>query len=205
MKLKSNLILAISILLLLSSCVAIKEVSQALNNIKNLEYKLDNLGNFSLAGVDISQKRKISDFSIQEGLKLTQAFSSKKIPAQFVLNVNAKNPNDGTDQTTKTNATLANLNWDLYIDNVKTISGDLATPVSVPSSGQAVNIPLRMNLDLYEFFGKQGYDKLINLALRLGGINSQTSLVRLEATPTVNTAIGPISSPRITIVDKEWR
>lgn len=208
---KKNVILLIAVAFVFSvsifqSCNVIKDIGNTLANVSKLQFKLDNVTNFRLVGIDLSNKRSVTDFNISDGLKLTNAFATKKFPADFVVNLNALNPNDGTANTQKTNATIASLDYRLYLDDVQTISGDIQSPISVPGTGQSVNIPLSMSLDLMQFFGNRGYESLMNLALALGGVNGSAAKVKLDIKPTVNTAIGPISYPnRLTIVDKEWR
>jgi hypothetical protein len=122
------------------------------------------------------------------------------------VNVAAVNPNDGTGGSTKSTATLTNFAWTLLIDNATTINGDIASPITIPGTGQQAIIPLRMNLDLVKFFKEKGYDHIVNLALALGGANSSPSRLTLRAKPAIKTDFGPISYPReIDIIDKEFR
>ncbi len=190
----------------LDGCKQLTDIATSLTNLKKLQFKLKNVTDMSLSGVKLSKLSKVNDMSIQDGLKLTQAFAAKKLPAQFTLNVLATNPNTGKSGIPKTNSTLSSLDWKLYIDDTETVAGDIKSPVQVPGTGSAVNIPLGVNLDLYKFFGSQSYDKLINLALAIGGSGSSPSRLKLDARPKVETPFGPIVYPgRITIVDKEWR
>lgn len=187
------------------SCTLVKDVSQALANLKRLQFKIESVNNFSLMGITLANKKSITDFSITDGLKLTNAFTSKQIPVDFIINVAAINPNDGTTDTRQTSATVAGLDWRLIIDNKETIRGDISSPVTIPGTGQSVIIPVRAGLDMYRFFGDRGYDGVLNLCLALGGLNSSPSRVKLDAKPTVNTAYGQIVYPsRITIVDKQY-
>jgi hypothetical protein len=188
------------------TAIGCQTISDTLLNMQRLQFKLDNVNNFQLAGVNLSNKSSISDFSISEALALTRAFSDKNLPAQFIINVAAKNPNDGTNNSRQTNATLAGLDWRLLIDGKQTVTGGLASPVTVPGNGQTTTVPLSVNINLYEFFANEGYDKLINLALALGGRNGSASRISLDAQPTVSTQFGNLKYPgRITIVDKEFR
>ena len=193
-------------LIIIQSCSTIREISQTLADIQKLKFKLENVNGFRVAGIDVTNKKSINDFSMMDGLKLTQAYATKKFPAEFVLNVAAQNPNDGkTKGSRQANATITDFDWNLYIDDVKTINGNIANDVTVPGTGQSTIIPLSMGLDLYEFFGRQGYDKVINLALNIGGIGGSPTRLKLDARPTVTTPFGPISYPgRLTIVDKEF-
>ena len=191
--------------LFLGSCKTLNQFADSLNNLQRLEFKLDNVNNFSLAGVNLSNIKSVSDISIMDGIKLTKAFSDKKLPAQFVLNVDAKNPNDGKGGSKQSSATLSSFDWKLYIDDKETIAGNINKEFVIPGTGSSETIPLVMNIDLYQFFGNKGYEDIINLALAIGGQNGSAARLKLDAKPTVKTPLGNINYPnRITIVDKSW-
>lgn len=199
-------IIVVAISLAINSCNVVKDISNAVTNISKLQFKLDNVTGFRLAGIDLSNKSSIKDISVMDGLKLTNAFATKSFPAEFVLNVGAKNPNDGTQGNRQSDATITSLDYRLLIDDVPTISGDITAPIGIPGNGQSVNIPLRMGLDLYKFFGDRGYESIANLALAIGGVSGSSARLKLDMKPTVKTAIGPITYPsRLTVIDKEWR
>ena len=202
----SSIILFIASLVLIAGCSAVKQLSDALENLRRIQFKIAGVSNFRVAGIDILNKKKISDFSASEALKLTNSFSSKKLISDFILNVDAKNPNNGTTQnSSNTTALITNFDWRLLIDDTPTVNGNIASPVSVPGKGQTVVIPLSVNLDLYEFFGNAGYDRVINLALAIAG-EGGSSRIKLDAKPTVRIGSFPITYPgRITIVDYEFR
>ncbi|HRP03130.1 MAG TPA: hypothetical protein PLE30_10835 [Candidatus Kapabacteria bacterium] len=207
---KINLILSIFLILgvtlAANSCNTLKDLANAASNISKLQFKLIDVDNFRLAGVDISKKSSVSDISITDALKLTNAFATKSFPAEFVLNVAAKNPNDGTNGSKKSDATISSLDYRLLIDDVPTITGDISAPIGIPGNGQSVEIPLKMGLDLYQFFGNKGYESIANLALAIGGVSGTPARLKLDMKPTVKTSFGPISYPsRLTIIDKEWR
>jgi hypothetical protein len=191
--------------LFLGSCKTLNQFADSLNNLQRLEFKLDEVNNFRLAGVNLSNIKSVSDISLMDGIKLTKAFSEKRLPAQFVLNVDAKNPNDGTGGSKQSSATLTALDWKLYIDDKETIAGNINKELVIPGTGSSETIPLVMNIDLYEFFGNKGYEDIINLALAIGGQGGSASRLKLDARPTVKTPLGNINYPnRITIVDKGW-
>jgi hypothetical protein len=195
--------LALALAVVGISCSALKDFTQAITNVSRCKFKVDHVSDFTFAGIALEGKRS---FGFEDGLKLLPAFTSKKFPATFIVNVAAVNPNDGSGGTTSSTATLRNFAWTLLIDDVTTISGDLAAPVSIPGTGQQAIIPLRMELDLYSFFEKRGYDGMLNLALALGGVGKSSAHVKLKARPTIDTRFGPISYPgELTIVDTEFR
>lgn len=204
-KLFFTIILSLSLILLANSCQTVKQVADTLANLKKIQFKVENVSNLSLMGIGLSSKGSIKDFSLTDGLKLTKAFSSNSFPTEFTVNVSALNPNSGVSGTQKIAATLAGLDWRLYIDDVPTISGDIASPITIPGSGQAVNIPLKMSLDLYKFFSSKGYDGILNLALALGGMQANPARIKLDAQPSISTPFGPITYPnRITIINKQY-
>ncbi|HUU05921.1 MAG TPA: hypothetical protein VMZ49_08615 [Patescibacteria group bacterium] len=192
--------------LLLQGCATLGEIARSLTNLQRLKFRLEGIGDFSLAGIRINEKSQLRDFSITDGIQLLAAFRSKRLPARFLLNVEARNPNDGSGGSTRTVSTLTRFDWRLLIDDRPTISGGIDKALEIPGSGQSTIIPLRLELDLYEFFGSHGYDDLIALALALGGKSGDISRVTLDARPSVSTPLGDITWPEpITIVSKEFR
>jgi len=200
-KMRKLLLLSIAILFTSSSC----SVYQTVVNLSRLQFKLGNVNNFTVSGINISNKKSLQDFNPLEILNLTQSIATGKLPASFTLNVEAKNPNDGSGGYPKTNATLKEFPWRLEVDDVETIAGNIGTPVTVPGTGEIQNIPLTMNIDLFEFFGNKGYENLINLALTLGGQQGSSSKLALFATPTVTSPVGDIKYPgELKIVEQSF-
>jgi len=200
-KSKNIILLSVLILLTTTSC----SVYQTMVNLSRLQFKLGDVNNFTVGGINISNKKSLQDFNPLEILSLTQIISTGKLPATFTLNVEAKNPNDGTGGYPKTNATLKEFPWRLEVDDVETISGNIGSPVTVPGTGEIQNIPLTMNINLIEFFGNKGYENLINLALTLGGQQGSSSKLALFATPTVTSPIGDIKYPgELKIVEQSF-
>lgn len=181
----------LSLTFLFSSC----SVYETMVNLSRLKFKLGNIANFTISGINISNKKSLQDFNPLEVINLSQVIASGKLPASFTLNVEAKNPNDGSGGYPKTDATLKAFPWRLEINNVETISGNIGAPVSVPGTGEVTNIPLAMNIDLIEFFGNKGFDNLLNVALALGGQNGSSSRLALYASPTVSSPLGDIKYP----------
>ncbi|AFH48763.1 Hypothetical protein IALB_1052 [Ignavibacterium album JCM 16511] len=180
-------------------------IYQTLTNLSRLQFKVGEVNSFQINGIDISNKSSINDFNPNDVLKLTTMFTQGKLPVSFVLNVDAKNPNDGTGGYPRTDATLKSFKWRLFLDDKETIAGDIDAPVTVPGTGEVTKIPLRINIDLLQFFKDQGFEKVINLALTLGGKNGTTSKITLYAQPTVSTQIGNITYPgELKIIDTQF-
>ena len=198
---KRLILLSIVFLFLTTNC----SVYQTVANLSRLQFKLGDVNNFTVNGINISNKRSLQDFNALEIINLTQVIASGKLPASFTLNVEAKNPNDGSGGYPPTNATIKEFPWRLEVDDVETIAGNIGTPVTVPGTGEIQNIPLTMNIDLMQFFGNKGLDNLVNLALTLGGQQGSSSKLALFATPTVTSPIGDIKYPgELKIVEQSF-
>ena len=197
------LVLLAALTLTLTSCAMLQQVSGAAMNLSRCSFKLDHIGDFQVAGITLTGKSKLG---FADGARAVAAFARGELPTQFTLFVAAKNPNDGSGGSTKTAATLTSFAWNLRLDDTPTIAGDIAEPISIPGTGQEAMIPLRMNLDLYSFFKDKGYEKIVDLALALGGSSGSASRVTLRAKPTVRTDFGPLTYPgEIDIIDREFR
>ncbi|MFC2139753.1 hypothetical protein ACFLR4_03740 [Bacteroidota bacterium] len=198
---KRRIIVLFLIMVLVSGCSIYKTIT----NVSRLKFKISSVTDFKVAGIPIENKKSIKDFNTVDALKLSSAFFGGKLPAQFTIYIEAKNPNDGKGGYPSTNITLESLPYKLYIDGKETVSGDISKKVTVPGVGESTRIPLRVGIDLLRFFKDKGYNQLINLALALGGRDGTTSRLKLVAQPVIGTPLGKIKYPQqITIVDYKF-
>ncbi|MDW7761561.1 MAG: hypothetical protein SCM96_13125 [Acidobacteriota bacterium] len=187
-------------------CAMMEDLAGALTNLQRLKFKLGAVEDFSILGIPLSGKANMADFSFMDGLRLLDGFRTRQLPAEFILNVLALNPNDGTGGSPRTVSTLTSLESRLLIDGTPTVTGNIERPVEIPGTGQDTTIPIRLTIDLYEFFGNKGYEEIIGLALALGGARKSTGRLSLDALPRVSTPYGDIAYPnRIVIVDQTYR
>ncbi len=203
---KAAAVVALAGVLALTSCAALTDMASVLASLKKLQFKLSGVRDFKLLGVDLGGKAGIGDLSVAEGLQALQAYRSRKLPVEFVVDVVAVNPNDGTGGSRRSASTLTGLECRLLIDGRPTVTGNIDRPFEIPGTGEETVVPLRLSLDLLEFFGDQRYEDLLGLALAIGGRNRTPARLALDAQPTVSTPLGPITYPdRITIVSTELR
>src|SRR4030042_4147537 len=141
---------------LLQSCAILQDLAGVLANLRRLEFKLSRVQSFSLAGITSGKKTGLTDFSAGEGITLLQGFQAKRLPAEVVVDILVRNPNDGTGGSTKTISTLIGLESRLLINGDPTVYGNIDSPIEIPGTGQAPTDPLRFSIDLYEFFGNEG-------------------------------------------------
>jgi hypothetical protein len=198
---KKTLFLSALLMFSFTSC----SIYETITNLSRLQFKLGDVNGFSVNGIDISNKSKLGDFNPLEIINLSSIVTSGKLPISFTLNVEAKNPNDGTGGYKKTDATLKAFPWRLQIDNKETISGNIASPVAVPGTGEVSLIPIQINFDLMQFIQNQGYESLLNLVLALGGQQGSAARLTMFADPTVSTMLGDINYPgELKIVDHSF-
>lgn len=198
--------LLIALIVIIPGCATLTQMAGALSNLQRLKFKVAGVSGFTVSGIGIADKQKLGDFTLLDGISLMAAYRNKKLPAGFILNIEAINPNDGTGGSPQTSSTLTSFEWRLLIDDKPTVSGNIAQPIEIPGTGQSAVIPLQISLDLVEFFGEKGYNDLLNLALALGGAQSDISRLAIDAQPRVSTPLGEITYPgRIIIVSKEYR
>jgi len=118
------------------------------------------------------------------------------VPLAMTVHVNAENP-----ASNSVTARLVQLDWTLNIEDQPTVSGRLTQEYELPP-GQVTDVPVTVELDLWDFFSGRAQD-LFNLAQSAAGLNGPMS-ISLKATPTIQTPIGPIRYPSpITIVERE--
>lgn len=84
------------------------------------------------------------------------------------------------------------LDWTLFLDGRETVSGALDREFVLPP-GEPVTVPVAVELDLLDFFDRQ-LEPLVDLAVSAVGAG-EPRRVRLEATPSIRTRLGPIRYP----------
>jgi len=186
---------------LFQSCSVVKTFT----NLSRLQFKLGSANNVQVAGINVMGKTRVSDFSAMEILSIASSFSKGVLPLTFTLNVEAKNPNDGTGGYAATNATISAFPYRLNINNKDLLSGNIGAPVSVPGTGQVTIIPLQITFDLAKSFKDGSYQDLLNVALQVMGVGKGSSNIQLYAKPTVGTTFGNITYPgELKIVDLNY-
>jgi len=201
--LKTNKIIIVLLLLMVATSCG---VYNSLMNLSKLQFKLGSVTDFRVGDIPINNKSKLNDFGALDIVKLTSGVVSGKFPVTFTVNVLAKNPNKSKDSKSGlSEISLERFPWTLYINDKKTISGDIAQKVNVPAIEDATVIPLQMKLDLIEFFKDDGLNNLVDLALQLGGAKGSSAKLKIVAEPVLGTPLGNITYPEpLTIIDQKF-
>lgn len=170
--------------LTLAGCATLQQVLA----LRNVIFSIAGVSGGSLAGVPLSRIASVRDLTAGDAARLALAIGRGTAPLDFVVDVQASNP-----ESNGTAATMMRLDWMLLLDGKETIRGVLDSSYTLPA-GQPVTIPVRMQLDLKQFFDT-GYDDILNLALGLVGASNDPTRITLELLPQVDTPLGPMSWP----------
>ena len=182
-----------SLALLLGACATLQQFAA----LRNVDFSVDRLTGVRLAGVDLSRVRSYSQLSVTEAARLASAVSQRALPLDFTVHLEALNPQDNS-----VDARLMRMDWTLLLQDRETLSGTFADETLL-RRGQPTDVPIDVSVDLLDFFQGSAQD-LFNLALSIADPTRPPTEVSLRATPTVDTALGPIRYPQpITIVSRE--
>jgi hypothetical protein len=170
---------------------------QQLTALRSVDFALDRVSDLRLAGVEMGRVRSYTDLSFADGARVVAAVADGRLPLSFQLHVTAHNP-DANAVT----ARLVRMQWMALLEGRETVSGTVDREYVLPP-GESQDIPIRIELDVMEFFEGNARD-LFELVQNLTGTGGEPKEVALRAVPTIETSIGPISYPQpITIVARE--
>jgi hypothetical protein len=156
-------------------------------------------------GIEISKKESLKDFTAVEMLKLSTALLKGNLPLAFTLNVEAKNPNDGSGGYPRTDLTIESFPYRFFINDKEFLTGNIDKPLSVPGKGESTVIPLNIEFDIAKSFKEKSINELLALLLSLGGAEGSTSNIKLFVKPVIGTPLGNLNYPdEIIIVDKNF-
>jgi hypothetical protein len=180
-------------------------VYQTISNVSRLKYKINSATDYKVIGISITDKKSLKDFNSIELLKLTAGLMKGNLPLTFLLNVEAKNPNDGNGGFARTDLNISSFPWRLYLNEKEIVQGNIAEPVFVPGKGESVIIPIKIEFDMAKSFKEKSLDDILLLLLQIGGVHGSTSNLKMIAKPVLGTPFGKLEYPNeITIVDKSF-
>ncbi len=175
-----------------SGCATLQQIAA----LRQVDFSLAGTRNARVAGVDLSRIRSYRDLSAMDIGRIGLAVARKDLPLEFQLDVRGENPADNS-----VTATMVRLAWSLYLNDKETIAGTLDTTLAFPP-GQPTTFPMRMRLNLYQFFDGPA-ESLVDLAASLAGLSADSTRISLRGVPTIDTPLGRISYPSpITIVSR---
>ena len=169
---------------LLGACSAL----ETLATLQQVRFRIDGVSDGRLAGVPLGGVRSLDDLDPRDLARIAEAYYRNSVPLRFTLHVGATNP-----ASNDVDARLERLDWTLLLDGRETVAGAYDGSLLLPS-GRTTDLPLRVELDLLEFF-RENRDGLASLALDIAGGRGTGDRLELRARPTVATPLGPIRYP----------
>ncbi len=182
-----------ALLLILSGCQTLQEFA----NLRNVRFAFDDVSAMNMAGIDVDRLRSYQDLSSTDILRLGSALSRGELPVSFDIHLEAENPQENNVQ-----ARLLRMDWELFLDDRETVSGVFNQELAL-RPGISETFPIHIEMDLIQFFGNNLQD-LVNIALGISGQGGEPVEIKLRATPTIDTVVGPIRYPQpLTLIRKQ--
>lgn len=170
-------------------------VYETISNFARLQFKVDSYNNFRVADVDLEGKSNIDDFSAIDYVKLTGAFVKGELPFSFLINVEAKNPNDGSGGFPATDISIKQFPFRVLLDDKQILTGNIQEEFLVPGVGENKIIPIMVEVDLLKFFKDKSFDEMAKFILAVGGKDGSRSRISLFAKPVLETPVGSLEYP----------
>jgi LEA14-like dessication related protein len=193
---KKILPLLIAAMMMTSSCSVLEQASE-LSSLSKCEFRLKNVQNPTLAGIEISKIDSADDLGLMDYARLTSAIASNNLPLSFLLNVESRNPN------TKI-AAMNRMNWILYVDDIEMTSGLVNQRVEIPPGGGSAIIPVNINVNLMEVLQGESGEALLNFGFNIAGSGERPTRILMKLKPTIYVGSNEIEYPGYINVKTEF-
>ncbi len=181
--------LALAALVALPGCAAMQELAA----LRLVSFAFANVSDVKFVGIPIGPNANYGDLGLADVARVTAAVVTKQAPLEMVAHVSATNPPEN-----RVAARMVGMGWKLFVEDRQALAGDIANPVAI-ASGQTVDVPLTVRVDLVQL-GASGARDMFDLAVAIAGQGTIRKDLRLELTPRVETAIGPLSYPSPVVI-----
>lgn len=188
--------IGITFIFLLSSCSILDQTSE-MKTFTECTFRLLDVENAVLAGVDIQDVQSFSDLSFTEASNLSMTALSGKLPLGFTVNVEVQNPNPQK-------ATMNELYWVLFIDDKEITEGKVGDRLNVPPDGGTAIMPVDVHIDLFEVLTGESADAVMNFGMNLSGTGGTPSRIKLKVKPTIYVGMTRIKYPGFFIIEEEF-
>ncbi len=181
----SRAVLTMAIAGSIGGCAALQQYAA----LTRVAFSLDAVGDGRLAGVPLARIASFRDLSTADAARLVATLGRGTAPLEFTVDVGASNP-----ASNHTDARLTHLDWLLLLDGKETVRGAIDSSYLLPA-GEPVTIPVRVQLDLRQFFSGN-LEEIVNLAAVFAGASKDPTRVTLELTPHIDTPLGSLTPPQ---------
>ncbi len=189
--------LALLMLLAVPGCTALQQLAA----LRTVAFAFAGISDVRVAGIRLSAGSRFASLSLADAARLGAAIVAQDVPLEMIAHVSATNPPENT-----VTARMVQLGWTLFIENRRTLAGQIAGPVTI-APGRTTDVPLAVRFDLLDLGsgGARDLFDLFDLALAIGGLSTLQKELRLELVPTIETSLGPITYPTPVVVRRAAR
>lgn len=185
-KFAAGALLATSVL---GGCTALQQMAA----LRSVAFAFARVSDVKCAGVTIGPETRFSSLGLTDLARISAAVAQKQLPLELVAHVNATNPPDN-----KVAARVVELGWKFFVNDVEALAGRVGQPVVI-EPGTTADVPVSVRLDLMQMKSGTARD-LFDLAVAIAGHGPVRQELKLELTPTIDTAIGPITYPNPVVI-----
>lgn len=153
-----------------------------------MDFRLDRVSDAEVVRIRLDPLPTYRNLTATQIARLGLAIAAKDVPMGFIVHVEGRNP-----ESNQVTARLIALAWSYRVDDREILNGRLEEPLRFPP-GEPVDVPLRVEFNLYRFFTGDARD-LFETAAVLSGHSSGTHDVELLLTPRIDTPLGPMDYP----------
>lgn len=195
MKIKT-IVLSLAVVFMLSGCDILNQVVQMANFAK-CEFKTTTVENVTMGGVNVQNTKKLSDIKFLTLGSLLKSLSAGKLPLNFVMNLEAKNPNT-------TMAAMNKIEWIIEIDSTELTRGVINKRIEIQPNSTTI-VPINVQSDILAIAKGKAGKSVLNLGLNLAGSDgAPTSRLVIKIKPTIMVGSFPMDYPGYITIQKEF-
>ena len=168
-----KLLLFSAVILLISSCSVSKYAA-----FTRCEFRLNSLQDLEVCNVKASEKESWSDFSYMQGQVVVDRLLKESFPFELTVNIEARNPGGKV-------AAVKSIQWIALIDEIQVAQGEVDHYIKITSDGGTGVIPLRLQIDLFDYLKGDDPQSKLNFALNLIKEGKQDSKLSLKIRPSI--------------------
>jgi len=184
----------VPVLLLATGCSVISELTA----FKKCEFSFRSLQDPRLCGIDMSDKRSFSDFSLWDGQLIATNLIKGSMPFEITVNVEVYNPGPAK-------AEVSSIRWIAFIDETEAAQGVVNKRVEVAPGGGRALVPIPVQTDLFKFLEGDNPRTMFNFALNLLDAGDQPTRLSMKIRPSVMIGRQVVEYPGYFTITEEFR
>ncbi|MCC5946411.1 MAG: hypothetical protein JJT94_15880 [Bernardetiaceae bacterium] len=170
--------LSCSILLCLCVFVGCRTI-QDLRNFARCQFRIQNVSNISLAGINLDNLKNPSDINVVDGARIAGALASGNLPLALQLNIDARNPNNDR-------AAMQRMDWIAALKGTQIAEGALNDRIEIPPNNGVASFPLPVQSNLNEIFKGKNQREILGMSFDIADSERKPKDLSLRVRPSIN-------------------